>query len=55
MSEWLQALERDIFIFCFYDYSDMSKFIDELEKEGHKNIKKSDMYIFRNNEVEKIS
>lgn len=50
---WITPNWKDIFIFCFSDYKNTNKFIDDLESEWHSDIKSSDIYLYINNKIEK--
>lgn len=44
--KWIIPAWKDIFVFCFYDYDNLDKLINDLEKEWHYNIKNSDIYLY---------
>lgn len=52
--KWVIPNWKDIFVFCFYDYQWLWKLIDELEWEGHTDIKSSDLYTYQDNAIHKL-
>ncbi|MCP4523839.1 MAG: hypothetical protein GY828_06510 [Candidatus Gracilibacteria bacterium] len=44
-------LNKRTYIFYFDDYINFGEHIDFLESEGHTDIKKSDLYVYKNNEI----
>lgn len=41
---------KNVYIFCFSDYSDIDKFLSELQSDGHDDLKKSDIFIYLGDE-----
>lgn len=51
--EWIEAVNKNVYVFLFIGYDKLNSFIEELEEEWHRNIKLSDIYIYVNDEIKK--